>query len=301
MIAALVLCGLLTAARHQAQKAHITDPITNGARRYLFVPTLTAVQHTKTWWRLDVLSFFHAPHLAHQNTLLHAQLAVLTQQNRELAEEADENARLRALLAFKARSPQRLLAAEVIALKPSTERDSAILARGLSDRVERTQVVLDPNGALVGQVTDVTTDTCDVLLLTDTLSGVGAEVVPVGRPAGTKATVGICQGNRSNTLILTDLPPDADVRVGDKVESSGLGGIFPKDLPIGRVIAIHFDKTRYLLSASVVPDADFNHLQEAFLLQGASDATIDSSSQPSEATSQPGDTSSPGAGDSASP
>lgn len=291
MIVALVLCGLLTAARHQAQKAHITDPITNGARRFLFVPTLSAVQHTKTWWRLDVLSFFHAPRLAHQNSLLHAQLAVLTQQNRELAEEANENARLRALLAFKTRSPQRLLAAEVIALKPSTERDSAILARGLSDRVERTQVVLDPNGALVGQVTDVTTDTCDVLLLTDTLSSVGAEVVPVGRPAGTKATVGICQGNRTNVLTLTDLPPDADVRVGDKVESSGLGGIFPKELPIGRVTAIHFDKTRYLLSAAVVPDADFNHLQEAFLLQGASD--IDQSEAGSDdASSEPGDTSS---------
>ena len=293
MIIALVIAGLLTAARHQAQKAHITDPITNGARRYLFMPALSAVHHTKTWWRLDVLSFFHAPRLAHQNSQLHAQLAVLTQENRELALEADENARLRALLAFKARSPQRLLAAEVISLKPSPERDSAILARGLADRVERTQVVLDPNGALVGQVTDITTDTCDVLLLTDTLSSVGAEVEPVGRPAGTKATVGICQGNRSNTLTLTDLPPDADVRVGDKVESSGLGGIFPKDMPIGRVTAIRFDQTRYLLSATVVPDADFNHLQEAFLLQGDTgdlDSQIDSpasSDSPADSTDSP--------------
>lgn len=271
VIIALVLCGLLTAARHQAQKAHVADPITNASRKYLFVPTLGAVQHTKQWWRLDVLSFFHAPRLAHQNSILRAHVAVLTQENRELAQEAQENARLRALLDFKQRAPERLLAAEVIALKPTPLRDSAILGRGLGDRVERTQVVLDPDGALVGQVTDATADTCDVLLLTDTLSSVGAEVVPVGRPAGQKATVGICQGNRTSTLTLTDLPPDADVRIGDRVESSGLGGIFPKDLPIGRVIAIHFDKTRYLLSATVVPDADFNHLQEAFLLQGSSE------------------------------
>lgn len=267
---ALVICGVLTAARHQAQKVHLPDPITNSARRYLFVPALSGVQHVKQWWRLDVLSFFHAPRLAHQNSILRAHVAVLTQQNRELAEEAQENARLRALLAFKSRDPQRLLAAEVIALKPFAERDSAILSRGLGDKVERKQVVLDPDGALVGQVTDVTTDSCDVLLLTDTVSSVGAQVEPVGRPAGTKATVGICQGNRSNTLTLTDLPPDADVRIGDKIISSGLGGIFPKDLPIGHVTAVRFDKTRYLMSATVVPDADFNHLQEAFLLQGDS-------------------------------
>ncbi|HEX5322580.1 MAG TPA: rod shape-determining protein MreC, partial [Capsulimonadaceae bacterium] len=92
--------------------------------------------------------------------------------------------------------------------------------------------------------------------------------VPQGRPAGTKATVGVCQGTRSNILTLTDLPPDADVRIGDKIVSSGLGGIFPKDLPIGRVTATRFDKTRYLMSATIVPDADFNHLQEAFLVQG---------------------------------
>jgi rod shape-determining protein MreC len=277
VVIALLLCGLLTAARHQAQRAGFPDPITGAARRYLFVPTLSAVQRVKTWWRLDILSFFHGPRLAHQNSILRAHVAVLTQQNRVLAQQADENARLRALLAFKTHAPESLLAAEVIALKPFSERDSAIIARGMGDKVERKQVVLDPDGALVGQVTDVSSDTCDVLLLTDSLSSVGAEVVPVGRLAGPKATVGVCQGNRSATLTLTDLPPDADVRVGDKVVSSGLGGIFPKDLPIGRVSATHFDKTRYLMTATVVPDADFNHLQEAFLVQsGLSDVGEDS-------------------------
>jgi len=279
VIVALLLCGVLTAARHQAQKAGMSDPITSTARRYLFVPTLSAVQHVKTWWRLDILSFFHGPRLAHQNSILRADVAVLSQQNRVLTQEADENARLRALLDFKTHAPQRLLAAEVIALKPFSERDSAILARGMGDRVERKQVVLDPDGALVGQVTDVTSDTCDALLLTDSLSSVGAEVVPVGRLAGTKATVGVCQGNRSNTLTLTDLPPDADVRVGDKIVSSGLGGVFPKDLPIGKVTATHFDRTRYLMSATIVPDADFNHLQEAFLVQGGASDFSESTQQ----------------------
>ena len=267
VVFAFLACAVLTAARHEAQKAQFEDPVTSAVRRYLYVPSLAGIHHVKRWWTLDVVSFFHAPRLAQRNEILRARVAVLTQQNRDLGQEADENARLRALLAFKARSPERLLAAEVLSLKPFAERDSAVLERGIDDQVAPKQVVLDPDGSLVGQVVDVSSDTCDVLLLTDTLSSVGAEVVPEGRSAGTKAVVGICQGNRTGLLTLTDLPPDADVRVGDKIESSGLGGIFPKDLPIGKVVSVHFDSTRYLKTAAVAPEADFNHLQEAFLLQ----------------------------------
>ncbi len=228
-------------------------------------------------------SFFTGPRLASENSRLQTQVAELSAQNRDLQDQAVENQRLRTLLAFKSRSPLALLPAQVIALKPSPLRDTLTLSRGIRDHVQRKMVVLDPSGALVGQVIDVTTDTCDVLLLTDDLSSVGAMVVPVGRKAAGPSTVGICSGVKAPALSLRDLPNDADVRVGDSVITSGLGTIYPKDIPIGRVYRVNFDTATYEKSAQVAPATDFNHLQEAFIVNGSVDidaaATDDSSGQ----------------------
>jgi rod shape-determining protein MreC len=294
IVLALILCAVVTLVSHQYDTSGGSDPLTNATRTVLFAPVLRGSDTVVTWWELHVTAMFRGPTLAAQNRALQAKIADIMQQNRILSDEADENARLRTLLAFKARDSRILLPAEVLALKPFADRDSAVFSRGLDDRVKLKQPALDQNGDLAGQVTDVSSTTCDVLLLTDTLSSVGARVVDpataiqtpfssqsvVGKvaflglveqaanaPAPPVATVGICMGDRSNLLQLTDLPSDADVQVGDTVVTSGLGGVYPKDIPIGRIVEVDFDKTRYLKSALVAPFADFNHLQEGFLLQ----------------------------------
>jgi rod shape-determining protein MreC len=281
--------------------------LTNLSRRFLFSPVLHVSNAIDSWWRLDVSSLFNGPKISAQNRRLQNEVATLMDQNRDLADQAAENLQLRALLGFKARDPRNLLPAEVLALKPFAERDSAIFSRGIDDKVTVKEPAIDENGNLVGQVTSVTSDTCDVMLLTDTLSSAGARIVPAGAlappvtpvpspttikaspaiaatvasaavpaaaapaqaSAATDATavVGICVGDRSSLLSVTDLPPDADVSVGDQVVTSGLGGVYPRDIPIGRVVQVNFDKTRYLKTAVVAPATDFNHLQEGFLLR----------------------------------
>jgi rod shape-determining protein MreC len=64
---------------------------------------------------------------------------------------------------------------------------------------------------------------------------------------------------------LGDIPGGSDVRVGDKVITSGLGTVYGRGVPIGKVTAVHVDNARYLVSASVKTDVDFDHLQEVFL------------------------------------
>jgi rod shape-determining protein MreC len=64
---------------------------------------------------------------------------------------------------------------------------------------------------------------------------------------------------------MVDMPIDADVKTGDQVRSSGLGLIFPRDIPVGTVTSVHVDPARSLKSATVSTVDDFNLLDEVFV------------------------------------
>jgi rod shape-determining protein MreC len=66
---------------------------------------------------------------------------------------------------------------------------------------------------------------------------------------------------------VTYLRSNAVLHVGDAVITSGLGGVFPPGLPLGTVESMSVDKTRSLQTALLHPAADFDHLEEAFVIQ----------------------------------
>lgn len=267
LLVTLLLCGGLSALHYRIERGHGHDPVTGAVRDAALVPAQGLTMQIGHWWHEHIASAFNGPSLARQNTALKAQVAVLTLQNQRLTAAQAENVRLRQLLQFQQKSDRAPLAAEVIALKPSALNDTLTVSRGLRDGVRRQTIALGPNGALVGQVIDIdlSHSSSSVLLLTDSGSSVGAQVVHPGKPGA----VGICTGNRTNRLVLTDLPRDADVRPGDVVTTSGLGrdgGVYPKGIRIGIVLSVVADQTRSLKTAQVKPAVDFNHLEDVFLL-----------------------------------
>lgn len=98
--------------------------------------------------------------------------------------------------------------------------------RGSSAGIQVGMVVLSSQGSLMGTVTKVTSETSFVRLITDTRSKVRAEV------AGTAAD-GIVKGTPDRGLILE--LAQGDIKVGDAVVTAGLGGNYPKGIPIGLV------------------------------------------------------------------
>lgn len=258
----LVLCGGLSVLHHYSERTHGRYPVAGFVRDAALVPAAELTMAVGRWWELHIASLFDGPRLARHNAALTAQIAALTLENQRLAAAQVENSSLRHLLDFQQRSNRDPLAAEVVALKPSTEIDTLVVARGARDGVASQAAALGPNGALAGQVLDSSRYSSSVLLLTDDASSVGAQVVRSGK-AG---PVGICQGNREGPLQLIDLPRDADVRAGDFVSTSGLGGVFPKGIPIGTVLSVKLDRTRSLKTAQVKPAVDFDHLADVFLI-----------------------------------
>lgn len=260
---ALLACGLLTALHARSAAHGQADPVSHTVQDRGLVPTQTLVARMGQRWHLSVGSLLSGPKLARENAALSAQVLELSAQNNDLRTAQAENARLRQLLGFEQASLRPLLAAQVTALKPNPHFDTLTLNRGSSRGVHPRSVVLSPSGALAGQALDVSPGSCTVLLLSDSGSSVGA-VVENHTPHG---PIGLCQGIGGGRMQVTYLRSDAKLHVGDPVITSGLGGVFPPGLPLGTVESVSVDKTRSLQTASLRPAADFDHLEEAFVIQ----------------------------------
>ena len=123
-----------------------------------------------------------------------------------------------------------MLGARVIAASPGTASQTIEIDRGERDGIKRNMAVITPDGA-VGKVIESYRDAAQVLLLTDKESGAGAMLVGsrVQSPVG---------GTGDPLLVMKYVPTDEDVKIGEKLVTSGMDKIFPRDIPLGTVAEV---------------------------------------------------------------
>jgi rod shape-determining protein MreC len=172
-----------------------------------------------------------------------------------------ENQRLRRLLTLKESLPLETMAGEIIAREWGGWVRSLTINRGRGDAVARLTAVIAPDG-LVGRIVDVRAGSSVVQVLTDPASTVGAHVVRTRTP-------GIIEGEPRGTLRFKYMARDGSgIQVGDIVVTSGLGGLFPGGIPIGRVRTIDDRGSALFSYAQVTPAVDFARIDEVLLLTG---------------------------------
>jgi len=172
-----------------------------------------------------------------------------------------ENQRLRRLLTLKESLPLETMAGEIIAREWGGWVRSLTINRGRGDAVARPTAVIAPDG-LVGRIVDVRAGSSVVQVLTDPASTVGAHVVRTRTP-------GIIEGEPRGTLRFKYMARDGSgIQVGDVVVTSGLGGLFPGGIPIGRVRTIDDRGSALFSYAQVTPAVDFARIDEVLLLTG---------------------------------
>ena len=172
-----------------------------------------------------------------------------------------ENQRLRRLLTLKESLPLETMAGEIIAREWGGWVRSLTINRGRGDAVARLTAVIAPDG-LVGRIVDVRAGSSVVQVLTDPASTVGAHVVRTRTP-------GIIEGEPRGTLRFKYMARDGGgIQVGDVVVTSGLGGLFPGGIPIGRVRTIDDRGSALFSYAQVTPAVDFARIDEVLLLTG---------------------------------
>ncbi|HEY8551959.1 MAG TPA: rod shape-determining protein MreC [Thermaerobacter sp.] len=216
-----------------------------------------------------------------ENQQLRAELERLQGVEAQLRQLERENRQLEELLGLKQARPDAALAARVIGRTPDRWYQEVTLDQGSADGVRPSMVAVVPGG-VVGRVTAVTPHSARVLLITDPESGVGALV---GRSGEAGVVYG--RGGDAPELVMTLFAPDADVKVGDDVVTSGLGPVFPPGLPIGTVTSVGRDPTGLGVQATVRPSAPLNRLAAVLLLHPL---------RPDEAVPEGGTAARPGTG-----
>ena len=212
--------------------------------------------------------------LSSRNAELESELLQARAELRQLQAFREENEALRAQLGYAARSPQRLISAEVIARDASGWWQSLRLGQGTRDGIAPNRAVVTPDG-LVGRTIEVTPRTADVLLISDPSSRISVEV-PRIRAFGILHGEGV-RADGQVTLRINFLDRHASLQPGDEVVTSGMGGVFPRGIPIGRVEIAEANDPESLglyQSASVAPRVELGALRQAFVMADPPEPTV---------------------------
>ncbi|MEH6560090.1 MAG: rod shape-determining protein MreC [Marinobacter sp.] len=186
-----------------------------------------------------------------ENEGLKARLLILERRALKYAALASENNELRRLMNSSELLDDRVIVSEVVGVSPDPYSHEVIINKGRSDGLQVGQAVLDAHG-LMGQVVQTSQITSRVLLVSDSSHAVPVEVVRNGLRAILLGT------GDSGTLDLVHVPDTADIREGDLLVSSGLGGRFPRGYPVAEVSLINKEPGEPFVSIQARPKAQLN-------------------------------------------
>ena len=186
----------------------------------------------------------------------------LKQKNAELANELieyeslkDEVERLREALNFtESRSNYNYVGVNI---------DGYIIDKGSNDGIAKNMVVVSYKG-LVGKVTKVSSNFAVVQSILN--ENIAVAVMDQQTRDATGVLQGLSDKKDTNMTVVYNLTIDSDVKEGDIIITSGLGKIYPKEIPVGTVVSVQEDNVKVMKSAVVEPFVNFNKLEELFVV-----------------------------------
>ena len=198
--------------------------------------------------------------LSEDNTKLKKNLAAMQMKLADYTETKKENERLTSLLNLRKNEGYSFVAvANIITLDNSNWNRNIRIDRGSKDGVKNGNIVMTEQG-LVGRISEVGNSTSNVILITDSQSSVGGRVQR-------SRDIGIVQGVPSEgSLAMVDIPRNADIRRGDVIMTSGIGGVFPAGIPVGRITSVEGENYGLFRKCSLKTEVDFGKLEEVMVI-----------------------------------
>ncbi|HQU15238.1 MAG: rod shape-determining protein MreC [Chromatiales bacterium 21-64-14] len=198
-------------------------------------------------------------HLLEENSALRTQQFILKTELQRMSALEAENQRLRVLRRSSAQVSGRIRIAEIMAVDLDPYKHHVTINRGSLDGVCVGQPILDADGVM-GQVIHVGPLSATAVLITDVSSAIPVQVNRNGLRAIAMGTGNI------GRLDLPHLPNNADIRVGDLLVTSGLGGRFPLGYPVARVSAVRHDPGEPFANVTAIPTAHLERSREVMLV-----------------------------------
>ncbi len=221
-------------------------------------PIQTAVSWLIEWSVGSYQSYIYLWNVRNLNTVLFEENRKLLGTISNLKETQNENQRLRELLNFREKFKLQSTVARVVARDVSTEFRAIRVNRGEKAGIRKGMAVVTHEG-IVGRVLRTTDTTSDIVTILDLLSAVDT-IVERSRARGVVEglTEELCQ---LKFVLRTD-----DIQIGDILVSSGLGGIYPKGIPVGVVSKVKKKLFGISQDVEVRPSVDFTKLEEVLIV-----------------------------------
>ena len=241
------------------------EPVITGLRAALYFLVSGEVATTgELFNKIDNLGgqLFRLVRADAENQILRAQNAMMSKRDVERDVLEEENNRFRNLLGLKEKVFSSGIIAEVLGPDPRSWFRTITIDKGAKDGVLMSAAVIEGSSGvplLVGRILDVQESSSKVLLITDVESAVSAQVKG-------KSYLGLIEGRSRPVVMMTYLPSQSDVAVGDEVVSAALGGVFPPGILIGKIDRVELSEDGFFKEALVVPSAEFSSLKEVMVL-----------------------------------
>lgn len=217
-----------------------------------------------------------------ENAQLRNQQRELRVRQLRITQLEQENAALRGLKAALPPLIEKWLSGEIIQTESTSQRQRLLINRGAANGVFKAQAVLSSDG-VVGQTLRVGPWSSEVILITDP-----EHAVPVQVQRNGLRTIAVGVGV-ADSLSLPYLPIQSDVREGDVLATSGLGGVFPAGYPVARITEVRRDGASVLAQVKATPLASFEGIREVMFVWFNArnpDAPVGALGGPSAATLQ---------------
>ena len=218
---------------------------------------------------------------ASQETLdeLREQNKELTARVAELSEAQETATRLEGLLELKSTYNLQSTAARIVGSSTDAWSRTVTIDKGSLDGLAINMPVTDSSG-VIGQIIEVAPTSAVVRLITDEASGVSAMV------QSTRAQ-GMLQGQPDGTLRLEYVSVDADVKEGDIIVTSGIGGIYPKGLPLGTVASVEREPNALYYTVVVNVTSTTENNEEVLVITSLTEEQSASDEEVASANSTP--------------
>lgn len=246
--------GLMVADQRYDQIGQIRALITAAA-----YPIQKAVDLPFRFWDWLSGSVADRSRLRQENLELTARLRLANLQLQRFALLEDENRRLRDMRAKTQGVAERVLVASILYVDLDPFRHRVLLDKGATDGVFKGQAVLDGEG-IVGQVTKVNAATSEVILISD-----AEHAIPVQSNRSGVRTIAVGLGD-SSKLSLPFVTVEADIREGDLLLSTGMGGVFPPGYPVAQVTQVRRAASATFALVEARPTAKLDRDREVLLV-----------------------------------
>ncbi len=195
---------------------------------------------------------------------LQTQIFSLREENTRLIGVLQENNRLRKLVGFKSANPKfSLVPADVISRDVSPFFNVVSVRIQTDEKILPNQPVVSHEG-VVGKVYRVNRNYADIMLINDSRSGLDVLTQRTRARAVVRGT-----GDSTNADVQLDyVTSDSEVRKGDVIVTSGMGGVFPPDLIVGRIKELQPKTNTMFRDAQLTPAVDFSRLKTVYVITG---------------------------------